>query len=604
MENEQPDLLCLGADDVVTLAPGVCVAPGGLADAATREVHPLNHLGIFIASRLDGDRRFGDLIDEVSVAYDVPRLLVWDDTLGFLSQLNSRSLIRVQSGTWLGARVGREAREVMASRGLVLFGRDWLRPVTKSARRRPPKFRYLPGACFEAHRLLILLVLLLSAVSAAATLTLSAPATDSQWRAWQAMILAPAVLVLVHLVLMVVHEAGHLAAMQTVGLRPAYTVVRGLAVGVVHRRGDPGQERTVSLAGPLAAFAAGWVLTFAAGLSSWPSRHVPQVMALFPAAVGVAHLFSLTPWGADGKQLLWARRGKRDAPETGDNDGSADEEADDEAEDEAADGVKDTDPVEASSVALPSADHALRLSSCPAVAARGVVVHLGGFTLGPLDLEVGASEILCLVGPNGAGKTTLLRALTGLRPPDSGSTEIAGWPALGRSPEALRRLGWVPDDVDDILPEVTAEELWDLHALAHSSVDGTVDAMRARAAALAERLDFRPPASRIAVYSHGMRKKTQLVAGLLHDPDVVFLDEPRNGLDPIAIERLENLLQELRDGGRAIVLATHDLRYAERVADRVCILHDGQVAALGTLREVLRGDEKELVQAFFRILDE
>ena len=232
----------------------------------------------------------------------------------------------------------------------------------------------------------------------------------------------------------------------------------------------------------------------------------------------------------------------------------------------------------------------------------GARVDYATFTLGPVDLDVHAGEILCVVGPNGAGKTTLLRAASGLLPLASGEVRLGGESVAGRPPRVLRRIGWVPDEEDDILGDLTCTELWELHAYAHARVDGSFEPLVARARELAERLDFVPPRTLVASFSHGMKKKAQIVAGLMHEPDFVIFDEPRNGLDPIAIDRLERLVDELRASGRAIVIATHDLHYAQRVADRVAVLRGGQVAALGT-PDALADGAGGLPEAFLRLVE-
>lgn len=229
-------------------------------------------------------------------------------------------------------------------------------------------------------------------------------------------------------------------------------------------------------------------------------------------------------------------------------------------------------------------------------------VRFDGFQLGPLSLALEAGSIVCVVGPNGAGKTTLLRALAGLVPLSSGRIVVGGREVAGRDESVRRCVGWVPDDGDELLPELTASELWALHAHAHARWGGDPRQMEEQARALARRLDFDPPPRLVATFSHGMRKKTQLVAGLLHRPDVVLVDEPRNGLDPIAIERLEWLLRELRDDGRSVVVATHDLWYAERTGDRVAVLRHGRLAACGPPGELMAGSEASFSEAFFRLI--
>lgn len=231
-------------------------------------------------------------------------------------------------------------------------------------------------------------------------------------------------------------------------------------------------------------------------------------------------------------------------------------------------------------------------------------VDFKNFRLGPLSLRFGAADLTCLVGPNGSGKTTLLRALMGFVKVTSGQVLYDAMPMSSRPPAALRLIGFVPDGPDNLVPELTAQELWELHALAHSRIAGNFREMMARAAQLANILDLAPSRATIRSYSHGMQKKTQLIAGLLHRPDYLILDEPRNGLDPIAGERLDRLVAEECRRGCTVVLATHDLRYAARVAHSVVVLNRGQCTAVGSPDQLRRTDEHDFVETFFRLVRE
>lgn len=236
------------------------------------------------------------------------------------------------------------------------------------------------------------------------------------------------------------------------------------------------------------------------------------------------------------------------------------------------------------------------------VSACAAVVQLGAFQLGPVDLEVPAGSITTVLGPNGSGKTTLIRALLGLVPLVSGEMSIDGYRPADRDPQMLREVGFAPDDDMALIDELTAQELWVLHARVHARVAGNAHDMEAQARAIALDLDFTPPRTSIAGFSHGMKKKTQLAAAIMHRPGLLVLDEPRNGLDPLGIERLEALLRAVRTQGTTCLVATHDLRWAERIADDVLILAGGVVIATGTPQEIAGGGD--FVSAFFKLLGE
>jgi ABC-2 type transport system ATP-binding protein len=240
----------------------------------------------------------------------------------------------------------------------------------------------------------------------------------------------------------------------------------------------------------------------------------------------------------------------------------------------------------------------------PVAVVENVVVRYPEFKLGPVSISLPASAIVGLVGPNGSGKSTLLRTMLGLQHADAGTATILGSPTAGRPEHALREVGYVPDDVGETIAELTPEELWEFHAMAHARIAGGVDEMMARARTLAQEIDFDAPGRPISSLSYGMRKKTQIVAGLLHKPSLLVMDEPRNGLDPIAISRLERLMARERDEGTAVLLATHDLRSAADLANLIAVLRLGQIVAFGAPRDLARPDESTFTETFLRIVSD
>lgn len=235
----------------------------------------------------------------------------------------------------------------------------------------------------------------------------------------------------------------------------------------------------------------------------------------------------------------------------------------------------------------------------------GFRLSIGQFRLGPVELALPAGQVHALLGPNGSGKTTFLRACQGLLQGDSGQLMVLGSPVVGRPVAVLGRVGYVPDDPEDVIAEATAPELWELVARAHVGWSGgagpAVAELLTRAGELSSFLDFTPPTTVIAGFSHGMRKKTQLVAALMTEPELLVLDEPRNGLDPLGILRLEELMAQAAQRGAAVLVSSHDLHWAARVADQVHILHNGRVLASGPPAELLGADADGVVSAFLRL---
>ena len=207
----------------------------------------------------------------------------------------------------------------------------------------------------------------------------------------------------------------------------------------------------------------------------------------------------------------------------------------------------------------------------------------GAVAVESLDLTVRAGEFFALLGPNGAGKTTTLRMIAGLLPADSGEISIFGVDARRKSIDAKRITAWLPDEpmlYDKLDPLEYLEfvaGLW--------GVDPRVAQTRARE--LLETLDlWSHRDERCEGFSRGMKQKVALAGALIHDPQLLMLDEPLTGLDAAAARQVKDLLLERVRAGRSVILTTHILEVAERLADRIGIIARGQLVAEGTLDEL------------------
>ncbi|MCA1979540.1 MAG: ATP-binding cassette domain-containing protein [Thiobacillus sp.] len=201
-----------------------------------------------------------------------------------------------------------------------------------------------------------------------------------------------------------------------------------------------------------------------------------------------------------------------------------------------------------------------------------------------LDLAVRRGECFGLLGPNGAGKTTTLRLLLGLIEPDAGQIELAGIPVPARAREARMKIGVVPQ-MDNLDPDFSVRE----NLVAYGRYFGMGRAeITAR---VPELLDFAGLAHKadapIAQLSGGMKRRLTLARALVHDPDILFLDEPTTGLDPQARHLIWQGLRRLIAAGKTIVLTTHFMDEAERLADRLAILDHGRVVAEGAPRALI-----------------
>jgi len=201
-----------------------------------------------------------------------------------------------------------------------------------------------------------------------------------------------------------------------------------------------------------------------------------------------------------------------------------------------------------------------------------------------LDLRVRQGTIFGLLGPNGAGKTTTIKMLTTLLPPSSGTAWVAGYEVTARPREVRRRIGYVPQLVtaDGAL---TARENLLLSAKLYRVPRAE---RRARIAAGLEFMGLGDSADQLVrTFSGGMIRRLELAQAMLHQPAVMFLDEPTVGLDPLARRAVWERLQEIRSRlGTSVLITTHDMEEADALCDELGMMHHGRVAALGTPAEL------------------
>lgn len=206
------------------------------------------------------------------------------------------------------------------------------------------------------------------------------------------------------------------------------------------------------------------------------------------------------------------------------------------------------------------------------LAARNLVCSYGPTrALDGVDLEVAGDSILAVFGPNGAGKTTLLKALSGERKPDAGRVVADGKAVTGSDPVWRGRVGLVSHRTGLYMKLTVMENL-----LFFASLHAVAEPADAASAALAAVGGRELAGTRAEALSRGQRQRIALARALLHDPDILFLDEPFSGLDPSGAEALATMLGARRSPERIIVLVTHDLRRGLELADRVVVLRRGR----------------------------
>ncbi len=219
----------------------------------------------------------------------------------------------------------------------------------------------------------------------------------------------------------------------------------------------------------------------------------------------------------------------------------------------------------------------------PALVISGLTKTFARPAVDALDLTIRAGEFYSLLGPNGAGKTTTLRMVAGLLKPDAGSIAIFGIDARGDPVAAKRITAWVSDE-PMIYDKLTPYEYLEFVAGLWGIDPGTA---KARAEDLIGWLGLGPHAhERCESFSKGMRQKVALAGALVHDPRLIILDEPLTGLDAGSARQVKDVLLSRVRAGNTVVMTTHILEVAERMAERIGVISDGRLIAEGTLEEL------------------
>ena len=236
-----------------------------------------------------------------------------------------------------------------------------------------------------------------------------------------------------------------------------------------------------------------------------------------------------------------------------------------------------------------------------ALAIRGLCKTFDKTAVDRLDLIVRPGEFYALLGPNGAGKTTTLRMAAGLIRPDAGSISIFGRDALRKSGAAKKITAWLPDEpmlYDKLDPLEYLEFVAGLWGAPSAKAEKNAEGLLRRLGLWEHRRE------RCEGFSRGMKQKAALAGALVHDPRLLLLDEPLTGLDAAAAREVKDILIERVRAGAAIVLTTHILEVAEKLADRIGIIHNGRLVAEGALADLRRlgfSDGASLEEIFLNV---
>jgi ABC-2 type transport system ATP-binding protein len=215
-----------------------------------------------------------------------------------------------------------------------------------------------------------------------------------------------------------------------------------------------------------------------------------------------------------------------------------------------------------------------------------------------IHLDVFPGEVIGYIGPNGAGKSTTIKILIGVLPQFEGEVRVLGYDVRKDALEVKRRIGYVPENAA-LYEHLTPQEYLCLIGRLHGMEDGQI---RYKTEELLHLLELESKQhTRMHTFSKGMKQKVLLIAGLLHNPDVIFLDEPLSGLDANAVILVKQILTRLAANGKTIFYSSHLMDVVEKISDRIVILNGGQIIANGTFREINANKGGSLEQLFTQL---
>ena len=231
--------------------------------------------------------------------------------------------------------------------------------------------------------------------------------------------------------------------------------------------------------------------------------------------------------------------------------------------------------------------NSVETASAPAVETFGLVRRFGDFTaVDGVNLRVGRGQFFGFLGPNGAGKSTTIKMLTGLLAPTGGSVRVLGRDLAGEPLEVKRRIGVVPEDLN-LFERLTGAEMLTFTGRMYGL---TREETTERGRELLALMDLEGEPKKLVVeYSHGMKKKLSLACALIHRPEILFLDEPFEGVDALASRTLKDLLLQLTARGITVFLTSHVLEIVERLCTHIAIITGGRLVVEGALDELRRG---------------
>ncbi|GAB2522688.1 ABC transporter ATP-binding protein [Spirosoma aerophilum] len=235
----------------------------------------------------------------------------------------------------------------------------------------------------------------------------------------------------------------------------------------------------------------------------------------------------------------------------------------------------------------------------PVIQLQNIVKSYGSTpVLKGIDLTVSSGQIVGYIGPNGAGKSTTIKILIGMLPDFTGEATVLGMDVKTQSLDIKRRIGYVPENAalyDTLTPMEYLQFIGQLYDLDTSHIERkALELLR-----LFQLSDYAN--ARMTTFSKGMRQKVLLISGLLHNPDVIFLDEPLSGLDANAVVLVKEIMRQLANSGKTIFYSSHIMDVVEKISDRIIIINQGQIIADGTFAELQHQRPESLEQLFAQL---
>ncbi len=238
-----------------------------------------------------------------------------------------------------------------------------------------------------------------------------------------------------------------------------------------------------------------------------------------------------------------------------------------------------------------------RMFDLPVISIKNLNKNYGSVpVLKGINLEVKGSEIIGYIGPNGAGKSTTIKILTGLLSDFDGEATIMGLDVKKEPIEIKKRIGYVPENAllyESLTPTEYLRFIGQLRSMDN-------DAIKKKSLELLHIFGLEGKENnRMSSFSKGMRQKVLLISGLLHNPDIIFLDEPLSGLDANAVILVKEILSQLKTAGKTIFYSSHIMDVVEKISDRIIILNQGQIIADGTFEQLKAGSDSGSLEKIF-----